>query len=137
MATCLKCGNKDAYIGLQKVECPNANCTNFSEKQLADTIRVIAEAAAPSHACTEPAPTHAYYADIEAESDVEDDDDERVKTIMVHSWANGITYKGDVATFDDLPDDADVGDSYCVMKDGTVWRCTEPHVWHLFGTTIT
>ena len=32
-ATCSACGNKQAYIGLNDVECPNPQCKNFSEKQ--------------------------------------------------------------------------------------------------------
>lgn len=33
MAKCPKCGNDDAYLGLASVECPNAGCALFSQKQ--------------------------------------------------------------------------------------------------------
>ena len=33
-ATCPEWGSKDAYIGMNDVECSNKSCSNFSQKQL-------------------------------------------------------------------------------------------------------
>ena len=33
-SVCPSCGNKDAYIGLRKVECPSKSCKFFSQEQL-------------------------------------------------------------------------------------------------------
>ena len=38
-SVCPSCGNKDAYVGMNSVECPDKNCTHFSQKQL-DSIKV-------------------------------------------------------------------------------------------------
>jgi hypothetical protein len=35
-AVCPKCGNKNAYIGMNDVECPERKCSSFSQKQYDD-----------------------------------------------------------------------------------------------------
>jgi hypothetical protein len=37
-AVCPKCGNKDAYIGMNDVECPERSCDSFSKKQYVDVF---------------------------------------------------------------------------------------------------
>lgn len=35
-SVCTSCGDKDAYVGFNVVECPNMNCEKFSQKQYDD-----------------------------------------------------------------------------------------------------
>jgi len=42
-SVCPGCGNKDAYIGINAVECPNASCSFFSKRQQDDIQAVGAD----------------------------------------------------------------------------------------------